>query len=43
MAIELDEWLKRAPEAPDFDEAPEGWHNFFVFFVRVRANTRLTD
>jgi hypothetical protein len=29
MAIELDEWLRSAPEAPDLEEAPEGWHKFF--------------
>ncbi len=33
MAIELDEWLKSGPEAPDLKEAPEGWHSFFDSFT----------
>jgi hypothetical protein len=33
MAIELDEWLKRAPEAPGVKEAPEGWHKVFDSFT----------
>jgi hypothetical protein len=33
MAIELDEWLKRTPDAPDVEEAPEGWHKFFDSFT----------
>jgi hypothetical protein len=33
MAIELDEWLKSGPEAPDLEEAPEGWHKVFRSFT----------
>ena len=33
MAVELDEWLKSNPEAPDLEEAPEGWHKFFDSFT----------
>ena len=33
MALELDEWLRSAPEAPDLDEAPEGWHKVFDSFT----------
>ena len=33
MAIELNEWLKTGPEAPDLGEAPEGWHKFFDSFT----------
>src|SRR2546425_1652719 len=33
MAIELDEWLKSNPEAPDLEEAPEDWHQFFDSFT----------
>ena len=33
MAIELDAWLKTHPEAPDFEEAPEGWHKLFNSFT----------
>jgi hypothetical protein len=33
MAIELDEWLKSGPQAPNLEEAPEGWHKFFGSFT----------
>src|SRR5437667_3606796 len=33
MAVELEEWLKSNPEAPDLEEAPEGWHKFFDSFT----------
>jgi hypothetical protein len=33
MAIELDEWLKSNPEAPDRKDAPDGWHKFFDSFT----------
>jgi hypothetical protein len=33
MAIELNEWLNSEPEAPDLEEAPEGWHRFFGSFT----------
>jgi hypothetical protein len=33
MALELDAWLKSSPEAPDLEEAPEGWHKFFDSFT----------
>jgi hypothetical protein len=33
MAMELDEWLKSNPEAPDLEEASEGWHKFFDSFT----------
>ncbi len=33
MAMELDEWLKGSPEAPDLEEAPQGWHKFFDSFT----------
>ncbi len=33
MAVELDEWLKSNPEAPDLEEAPEGWHKLFDSFT----------
>jgi len=29
MAIELDEWVKTGPEAPDLEEAPEGLAQVF--------------
>ena len=33
MAMELDAWLKTAPEAPDLKEASQGWHKFFDSFT----------
>ena len=33
MAFELDAWLKGGPCAPDFAEAPDGWHKFFGSFT----------
>ena len=33
MAMELDAWLKSGPEAPDLEEAPQGWHEFFDSFT----------
>jgi hypothetical protein len=33
MALELDAWLRSGPEAPDLEEAPEGWHKLFNAFT----------
>jgi hypothetical protein len=33
MAMDLDERLKSAPEVPNLDEAPEGWHKYFDSFT----------
>jgi hypothetical protein len=33
MAIELDEWLRTNPEAPDLAAAPQGWHKSFDSFT----------
>jgi hypothetical protein len=33
MATELDAWLKTGPDAPDLEEAQEGWHKSFDSFI----------
>jgi hypothetical protein len=33
MATELSEWLETQPEAPDSEEAPQGWHKLFGSFT----------
>jgi len=33
MAIELNDWLKTKPVAPDLMEAPSGWHIHFSSFT----------
>jgi hypothetical protein len=33
MAMELSAWLETKPDAPDSEEAPQGWHKLFDSFT----------
>ncbi|HEY6763961.1 MAG TPA: hypothetical protein VI386_04255 [Candidatus Sulfotelmatobacter sp.] len=37
MAIELDTWLKTGPEAPNLEQAPQGWHTLFNSLFTIYA------